>query len=97
MLLKSEPKFNRNQLNELIKLISSPTPKEDLTGRTISLHEFARKYCYPHGIDWVKREILYRYKPLWCPNRHPGKGRAFTIFEKPAARWMEQYRDQLPW
>ena len=72
-------------------------PEEQLQGRTISIKEFAKKYCYPHGIDWVKKEIFYKFKPSWVANIHPGKGSSFTIFEMPAAKWMEDHREEINW
>lgn len=72
-------------------------PEAELTGKTISLKDFAKKYCYPHGINWVKLNILYKFKPDWVANIYPGQGGAFTIFEKPAAEWMEEHRNEINW
>lgn len=86
---------------ELKKLIKEVLKEEGLIPTkqtaTISLKEFARKYCYPHGVDWVKQEILYKYKPTWISSIHPGKGRAFTVFETEAADWMLKNRHKLNW
>lgn len=93
-----EIKIDENELKKLIKEVLSeegiiPTRQT----ATISLKEFARKYCYPHGVDWVKSEILYKYKPDWVASIHPGKGRGFTVFENEAADWMEKNRHKLNW
>ncbi|MBP2056978.1 hypothetical protein J2Z60_000140 [Lactobacillus colini] len=72
-------------------------PEDELTGKTITIREFAKKYCYPHGISWVKSEIFYRFKPDWVADLYPGRGRSFTIFEKPAAEWMEKHRSEINW
>lgn len=72
-------------------------PAESLTGKTISIKDFAKKYCYPHGQAWVKANILYEFEPDWCLDIHPGVGRGFTIFEKPAAEWMEKHRNEINW
>lgn len=86
---------------ELKKLIKEVLKEEGLIPTkqtaTISLKEFARKYCYPHGVDWVKQEILYKYKPTWISSIHPGKGRAFAVFENEAADWMLKNRHKLNW
>lgn len=87
--------------NELKKLVKKVLEEEGIISTrrtaTISLKEFARKYCYPHGVDWAKSEILYKYKPSWVANIHPGKGRGFTVFESEAANWMEENRHKLNW
>lgn len=70
-------------------------PEESLNGKTIGIKEFAKKYCCPHGTDWVKSEIFYKFHPDWVLNIHPGSGQGFTIFEKPAAEWMEKHRDEV--
>lgn len=72
-------------------------PANQLIGHTIGIKEFARKYCYPHSINWVKENILYKYKPDWVADLHPDRGRAFTIFEYPAAQWMEEHRRDIDW
>lgn len=68
-----------------------------LTGHTIGLTEFSRKYCYPHSTKWVKENILYKFQPSWVVDVHPGRGRAFTIFEDDAAKWMKENRDKIDW
>ncbi|WEV44518.1 hypothetical protein OZX56_05435 [Lactobacillus sp. ESL0684] len=72
-------------------------PEDSLMGKTIGIDEFAKKYCKPHGKDWVKANILYKFEPDWCQDIHPGPGRGFTIFEKPAAKWMEEHRSEINW
>ena len=72
-------------------------PEEQLQGRTISIDEFAKKYAKPHGSAWVKRNILYPFKPDWCSNIHPGRGGKMTIFEYPAAIWMNKHRKEIDW
>ncbi|MDF7683490.1 DUF771 domain-containing protein [Lactobacillus sp. ESL0679] len=72
-------------------------PEDSLTGRTIGIDEFAKKYCKPHGKDWVKANILYKFEPDWCQDIHPGPGHGFTIFEKSAAKWMEEHRKEIDW
>lgn len=72
-------------------------PAEQLQGRTISIDEFAKKYAKPHGSAWVKRNILYPFQPDWCSNIHPGRGGKMTIFEYPAAVWMNEHRKEIDW
>ena len=72
-------------------------PIEQLVGKTISIDEFAKKYAKPHGSAWVKRNILYPFKPDWCSNIHPGRGGKMTIFEYPAAIWMNEHRKEIDW
>ena len=93
-----EIKIDNSELKELIKEVLKEEgiiPTRRTT--TISLKEFARKYCYPHGVDWAKQEILYKYKPNWVASIHPGRGRGFTVFESEAASWMEENRHKLNW
>lgn len=72
-------------------------PESALIGRTIGIKEFAKKYAKPHGIAWVKANILYPFEPDWCSNIHPGKGGKITIFEYPAAIWMNEHRKEIDW
>lgn len=72
-------------------------PIDSIKGRTIGLREFTKKYCYPHGIDWVKANILYKFKPDWVQNIYPGHGGKFAIFEYPAAMWMNEHRKEIDW
>lgn len=72
-------------------------PEEQIIGRTISIDEFAKKYAKPHGSAWVKRNILYPFQPDWCSNIHPGRGGKMTIFEYPAAIWMNEHRKEIDW
>lgn len=72
-------------------------PIDQLKGRTIGIREFTKKYCYPHGINWVKVNVIYKFKPDWVADINPGTGRGFTIFEYPAAIWMEKHRKEINW
>ena len=72
-------------------------PIEQIVGRTISIQEFAQKYAKPHGPAWVKRNILYPFQPDWCSSIHPGRGGKMTIFEYPAAIWMNEHRKEIDW
>ena len=72
-------------------------PEKQLQGRTISIDEFAKKYAKPHGTAWVKRNILYPFEPDWVSNIHPGRGGKMTIFEYPAAIWMNEHRKEIDW
>lgn len=93
-------KIDDSQLVKAVDVVMAKrgyTPTDDLMGKTISLKEFAKKYCYPHGTDWVKANIFYKFKPDWVANITPGVGRGFTIFERPAAIWMEKHRKEIDW
>lgn len=72
-------------------------PKEQIEGRTITIKEFAEIYCKPHGVDWVKNEIFYKFNPPFVKNIHPGRGKGFTIFEDEAAVWMRDHREEIKW
>lgn len=72
-------------------------PAEQLQGRTIGINEFTKKYCYPHGKDWVKKNILYKFKPDWVQNLHPGPGHRFAIFEYDASLWMQKHQKEIDW
>lgn len=72
-------------------------PESSIAGKTIGIKEFAQKYCYPHGIDWVKENILYKFHPDWIVSIHPGSGKGFTIFEDEAAQWMVKHRKEINW
>lgn len=76
------------QVVDLVMKKRGYVPENQIVGRTISIQEFAQKYCYPHGSAWVKRNILYPFQPDWCSNIHPGRGGKMTIFEQDAAVWM---------
>lgn len=85
------------QVVDQIMLKRGYVPEDRLTGKTIGIKEFAKKYCYPHGIDWVKSEIFYKFNPDWVADIHPGVGRGFTIFEFDAAKWMQEHRKEINW
>lgn len=72
-------------------------PRHTLMGQTISLDEFRKKYCGGRSKQWVKQEIFYKFKPDWVDDIHPGRGRKITIFEYPAAEWMENHRKEINW
>ena len=72
-------------------------PENQIVGKTINIDEFAKKYAKPHGAAWVKRNILYPFQPDWCSNIHPGRGGKMTIFEYPAAIWMNEHRKKIDW
>ena len=72
-------------------------PENQIVEKTISIDEFAKKYAKPHGPAWVKRNILYPFEPDWCSNIHPGRGGKMTIFEYPAAIWMNEHRKEIDW
>lgn len=89
-----------DQLNEaitsaVIKL--DLVPRNLLIGKTIDLDEFRKKYCGGRSKQWVKQEIFYKFKPDWVDDIHPGRGRKITIFEYPAAEWMEKHRKEINW
>lgn len=92
--------INNTELQEAVDQVMKErgyVPAEQLQGRTIGLKEFAKKYCYPHGINWVKRNILYKFKPDWVQNLHPGPGRKFAIFEYNASLWMQKHQKEIDW
>ena len=72
-------------------------PKSTLVGRSIGIDEFRKKYCGGRSRAWVKEEIFYKFKPDWVDNIHPGRGRKITIFEYPAAEWMNEHRKEINW
>lgn len=92
--------INDSQLTRAVDEIMAKrgyVPKKTLVSRTIGIKEFAHKYCYPHGTDWVKANILYKFHPDWVVSIHPGKGKGFTIFEDEAATWMKKHRKEIDW
>lgn len=72
-------------------------PRSNLLGKTIDLEEFRKKYCGGRSKAWVKEEIFYKFKPDWVDDYHPGRGRKITIFEYPAAEWMNEHRKEINW
>lgn len=70
---------------------------DKLEGRTISIDEFRKRFCGGRSATWVKTHIFYPFQPSWVVDVHPGKGQAYTIFAKPAAKWMEKNRDKINW
>lgn len=78
--------------------------EEDLTGRTIGINEFRRKYCGGKAPEWVRTLIFDRYPETnwenggWCVNPHRSEGgRKTIIFEKKAAAWMEAHQEAIDW
>ena len=90
-----------NMIDEIMKargyLPMDEAGSKPLTGHTIGLDEFTKKYCYPHSELWVKKNILYRFNPTWIVDVHPGRGRRFTIFEDDAEKWMKENRNRIDW
>lgn len=89
-----------DQLNEAIQkavIKLDLVPRNSLIGKTIDLDEFRKKYCGGRSKQWVKQEIFYKFKPDWVDDIHPGRGRKITIFEYPAAEWMENHRKEINW
>lgn len=78
--------------------------EEDLTGRTIGINEFRRKYCGGKAPEWVRTLIFDRYPETdwknggWCVNPHRSEGGHKTIiFERKAAQWMEAHQEEIDW
>ncbi|MCR4912211.1 MAG: hypothetical protein K5983_00465 [Lactobacillus sp.] len=72
-------------------------PRSSTLGHTITLDDFRKKYCGGRSKAWVKEEIFYKFKPDWVDDIHPGRGRKITIFEYPAAEWMNEHRKEINW
>ena len=98
--IKVQLAIEDSSLEQVVDLIMKKrgyVPENQIVGRTISIQEFAQKYAKPHGSAWVKRNILYPFEPDWCSNIHPGRGGKMTIFEYPAAIWMNEHRKEINW
>lgn len=81
-----------------------PRLEEDLTGRTIGINEFRRKYCGGKSPEWVRTFVFDRYPEVdyanggWVVNPHRSEGsRGTIIFERKAARWMESHQLDIDW
>ena len=81
-----------------------PTLEEEITGRTIGMDEFRRKYCGGKAAEWVRTFIFDRYPETnyanggWCVNPHRTEnGHKTIIFERKAARWMDDHQEVIDW
>ena len=81
-----------------------PRLEDDLTGRTIGINEFRRKYCGGKAPEWFRVFIFDRYPETdyanggWCVNPHRTEnGRKTIIFERKAAQWMESHQLEIDW
>lgn len=79
-------------------------PSESLTGKTIKIKEFAKKYCGGKAMPWVRLFIFDEFPEVdfknggWVVNpRKSEEGKTTLIFEKPAAEWMEKHRNEIDW
>lgn len=92
----------------LVKLIQDtvkemkPWLEEDLTGRTIGIDEFRKKYCGGKSTAWVRLFIFDEFSETDYSNGgfviNPHKqGSKTIIFEKTAAEWMEENRRRIDW
>ncbi|GHV97855.1 hypothetical protein lacNasYZ03_11320 [Lactobacillus nasalidis] len=99
--------INENALAEMIaKAVQEQRPRleEDLTGRTIGINEFRRKYCGGKSAEWVRTFVFDRFPETdwanggWCVNPHRAEGsRGTIIFEKRAAAWIEEHQLEIDW
>lgn len=56
--------LNEDALRQLIVQVvqeERPTLEEEITGRTIGMDEFRKKYCGGKAAEWVRTYILDRY------------------------------------
>lgn len=77
---------------------------DKLTGRTINLTEFRKKYCCGKGDEWVRTKIFDRYPEVdfanggWVINpRKTPNGKTTAIFEDEGAKWIAKHRHQIDW
>nr|DAU77728.1 MAG TPA: protein of unknown function (DUF771) [Caudoviricetes sp.] len=103
-----EDLINRKSLQDLIKstfLEMRPKLEDELTGRTIKLDEFRKKYCGGKSPEWVRTFIFDKFRNEidyenggWCINpRQNANGRYAIIFEDTAAKWMKENRHRINW
>lgn len=97
--------INEDYLTKLIEKIMRrlfPKVEEDLTGQTISIEDFRKKYCGGKSSEWVRTKIFDRYPEIdwanggWCVNPHK-KGSKTIIFAKPASEWMAEHDSEINW
>lgn len=99
--------INENYLTALIEKIMRrlfPKVEEDLTGRTMGIDEFRKKYCGGKSPEWVRTFIFDRYPEVdfenggWCVNpRRTERGSKTIIFAKPASKWMGEHDQEIDW
>lgn len=97
--------INEGYLTEMIeKIVKKVSPKieEDLTGKTIDINEFRKRYCGGKSASWVRTMIFDEYPETnfenggWCINPHKA-GSKTIIFAKPAAKWMAEHDREIDW
>lgn len=93
----------RDMMLQIVKE-TRPSLEEDLTGRTIGINEFRRKYCGGKSPEWVRTFVFDRYPEVdyanggWVVNPHRSEGsRGTIIFERKAARWMDKHQLDIDW
>ena len=93
----------RDMMLQIVKE-TRPSLEDDLTGRTIGINEFRRKYCGGKSPEWVRTFVFDRFPEVdyakggWVVNPHRAEGsRGTIIFEKKAAQWMESHQLDIDW
>lgn len=93
----------RDMMLQIIKE-TRPSLEEDLTGRTIGINEFRRKYCGGKSPEWVRTFVFDRFPEVdyakggWVVNPHRAEGsRGTIIFERRAAEWMDSHQLDIDW
>lgn len=81
-------------------------PKDQLLGKTIGIDEFRKRYCGGKAKSWVRYFVFDQHPEVAYPENKDGwviaprktSGiRSTVIFEYPAAKWMEDHRDEIDW
>lgn len=78
--------------------------EDNMTGRTIGINEFRKKYCGGKSPDWVRTFIFDKYPEISLENDrghgfvlHARGGQKTIIWEKAAAEWIDKHYRQIDW
>lgn len=99
--------INKKSLVQLIQNTvqeMKPRLEEDLTGKTLDINEFRKKYCGGKTAEWVRAKIFDRHPEInainggWVVNpRRTEYGSKTIIFAKKAAKWMAEHDNEIDW
>ena len=97
--------INEDYLTKLIEKIMRrlfPKVEEDLTGQTISIEAFRKKYCRGQSAEPASPKNFDRYPEIvwanggWCVKPHK-KSSKTIIFGKPASPRTAEHDSEINW
>lgn len=79
-------------------------PAESLEGKTIKMKEFSENYCGNRAPEWIRTFIFDEYPEVDVKNGgwvvHPRRtknGKTTIIFQRRAAKWMDEHDTEIDW